>query len=75
MKRKPWPVPAFFKIALAQTKNRTAAEFFGRLSPSCQREYLVWLTTAKRPETRARRLAEILTALKAGRRRAQRKTA
>lgn len=75
VKRQPWPVPPFFKAALAQPRNRTAAEGFKRLSASCQREYLVWLTTAKRPETRARRLAETLAALRSGRKWAQRKQA
>lgn len=72
-KRKPWPVPAFFKQALAAKRNRAAAEGFKKLSPTCQREYLVWLTTAKQPETRDRRLAQTLAALKAGRKWAQRK--
>jgi len=62
-KRKPWPVPSFFKEALAQKQNRIAAENFRRLSPSCQREYLVWLTMAKRPETRDRRLRATLASL------------
>ena len=73
VKRKPWPMPAFFKQALALKQNRAAAEGFKKLSSSCQREYLVWLTTAKQPETRARRLAQTLAALKAGRKWAQRK--
>lgn len=72
-KRKPWPVPAFFKQALAEKRNRAAAEGFKKLSPTCQREYLVWLTMAKQPETRARRLAQTLAALKSGRKWAQRK--
>lgn len=64
-KREPWPVPEFFTEALK--KNRAAAAGFRSLSPSCQREYLVWLTTAKRAETRDRRLAQTLAALDAGR--------
>jgi hypothetical protein len=75
VKRQPWPMPAFFKQALAKPRNRAAAAAFQRISPSCQREYLVWLTTAKRPETRARRLAETLAALATGRKWAQRKLA
>lgn len=75
VKRKPWPMPAFFKAALAQPRNRAAAEGFKRLSPSCQREYLVWLSMAKRPETRALRLAKTLAALRSGRKWAQRKQA
>jgi uncharacterized protein YdeI (YjbR/CyaY-like superfamily) len=73
VKRKPWPMPAFFKVALAQRNNRAAAESFRKLSPTCQREYLVWLTTAKQPETRARRLKQTLASLAAGRKWAQRK--
>ncbi len=72
-KRKPWAVPSFFKQALARKANRRSAEGFRRLSPSCQREYLVWLTTAKLPETRQRRLRETLAALANGRKWAQRK--
>ena len=73
VKRKPWPTPKFFKEALAMKKNRPAAENFRKLATSCQREYLVWLTMAKRPETRARRLKETLAALTAARKWAQRK--
>jgi uncharacterized protein YdeI (YjbR/CyaY-like superfamily) len=73
VKRKPWPVPEFFKRALAEQKNREAAEKFRALSPSCQREYLVWLSTAKLPETRAKRLNQTLAALARGHRWAQRK--
>jgi uncharacterized protein YdeI (YjbR/CyaY-like superfamily) len=73
VKRKPWPMPAFFKRALAEKKNRAAAENFRDLSPTCQREYLVWLSTAKLPETRDRRLKETLAALSKGRKWVQRK--
>ena len=72
-KREPWPVPEFFAKALAMKKHRAAAAGFAKLSPSCQREYLVWLSTAKRDETRAKRLAQTLAALAAGRKWAQRK--
>jgi hypothetical protein len=75
VKRKPWPMPKFFKEALAMKQHRAAAENFRQLSPTCQREYLVWLTMAKRPETRAKRLAQTLAALRAGRKWAQRKQA
>ena len=73
VKRKPWPVPAFFKAALAEKRNRRAAAGFRALSPSCQREYVIWLTVAKRPETRDRRLRETLAALAKGRKWEQRK--
>ena len=58
---------------MAVKKNRAAAEYFKALAPSCQREYLVWVSTAKLPETRARRLKETLAALRKGRKWAQRK--
>lgn len=74
VQRKPWPIPAFFKEALAEKRHRAAAEGFRALSPSCQREYLVWLTTAQQPETRTRRLSETLAALSGGRKWAQRKS-
>jgi len=66
VKRKPWPVPDFFKRALAEKRHRAAAENFGRFAPTYQREYLVWLTTAKQPATRERRLQEALAALARG---------
>ncbi len=73
VKRKPWPMPDFFKKVLAEKRNRPSAEFFRSLKPTYQREYLVWLTMAKLPETRARRLAETLSALAARHKWAQRK--
>ena len=72
-KRRPWPMPEFFRKALAEKRNRAAADFFRALAPTCQREYLVWLTTAKRPATRARRVRETLAALAGGRKWARRK--
>ena len=70
-KREPWPVPDFFAKALKE--NRAADAGFRKLSPSCQREYLVWLSTAKRPETRENRLSQTLAALAGGRKWAQRR--
>jgi hypothetical protein len=72
-KREPWPVPEFFAKALAMKKNSRAAAGFAKLSPSCQREWLVWLSTAKRDETRERRLREALAALAHGRKWIERK--
>lgn len=72
-KRKPFPMPDYFAKALK--KDRAAAEFFRALAATYQREYIVWLTFAKLPETRARRLAETLKALEKGRKWAQRKSA
>jgi uncharacterized protein YdeI (YjbR/CyaY-like superfamily) len=73
VKRKPWPMPGILKRAFGEKRHRAAAENFKKLAPSCQREYIVWLATAKRPETKARRLKETLAALATGRKWAQRK--
>ncbi len=70
-KRKPFPVPDYFARALKQ--NKSASRFFATLAPTYQREYIVWLTFAKLPETRRRRLKETLAALVAGRKWANRK--
>ena len=75
VKRRRWPMPAFFKRALAEKKNRAAAASFRNFAPTYQQEYIVWLTVAKLPETRAKRLAETMKALAAGRKWAQRKQA
>ena len=48
----PWPVPNFFKWALADQPHRAAPENFHRFPPSCQRAYLGWLSTAKQPVAR-----------------------
>lgn len=49
------PVPAEFEDALK--KNRAAAEGFAGLSASCRREYIEWISEAKRAETREKRIA------------------
>jgi len=54
--RAPLPVPADLMAALK--KNRKAAAAFDAFSPSCQREYIEWITEAKREETRNKRLAQ-----------------
>jgi uncharacterized protein YdeI (YjbR/CyaY-like superfamily) len=55
-KHKPAPrVPA--DLAAALKKNRKAATTFAAFSPSNQREYIEWISEAKREETRAKRLA------------------
>lgn len=47
-------------LAAALKKNRKAAAVFDAFSPSNRREYIEWLSEAKREETRARRLAQAL---------------
>jgi uncharacterized protein YdeI (YjbR/CyaY-like superfamily) len=47
-------VPDYFLAALE--KNKKALASFENFSPSCQREYVEWITGAKREETRIKRI-------------------
>jgi hypothetical protein len=49
------PVPE--PLAAALKKNQPAARHFATMSPSCRKEYSVWIAGAKREETRAKRVA------------------
>lgn len=62
------PIPVPQGLADALQKSKTAGETFDRLSPGCRREYLEWITSAKRPETRERRITEAVVRLAAGKR-------
>jgi uncharacterized protein YdeI (YjbR/CyaY-like superfamily) len=53
-------------LTAALSKNKKAAATFDAFSPSHRKEYIEWLTEAKRPETRERRLAQTLAWLKLG---------
>ena len=72
VKREEWPMPE--ALAKGLRKNKMAAAFFAQLKPTYQREYKVWISTAKQPETIERRLAETIRALAGGRKWAQRKS-
>lgn len=52
------PVPADLAVALRHSKKAAAA--WADFSPSCRREYIEWITGAKRPETRESRLLTTL---------------
>jgi len=56
-------------LAAALGANAAARATYAALPPSAQREYVDWLTSAKRPATRARRLAQAVAWLAAGKRR------
>jgi uncharacterized protein YdeI (YjbR/CyaY-like superfamily) len=61
------PTPEDLRAALdAEPK---AAATFDAFPPSCRREYVEWVTEAKRPETRAKRLAQTVEWLAEGKRR------
>jgi len=67
-KRRPLPpVPADLQAGLE--RNPRAAATFAKLAPSHRRDYLEWIIEAKRPETRARRLANTLEWLAEGKKR------
>ena len=59
--------PDDFRQAL--TRNQKAAAVFEHFSPSCRREYLEWILSAKRPETRASRIAQATLMLAEGKQR------
>ena len=54
--RRPVRVPA--ELTAALKKNKLATKAFAAFSPSCRREYADWITEAKRPETRQKRVAQ-----------------
>jgi uncharacterized protein YdeI (YjbR/CyaY-like superfamily) len=53
-------------IARALKAHPRAWEFFRQLAPSHRRHFVVWIHTAKRPDTRARRIRESIAVLAAG---------
>jgi len=57
-------LPAY--IAKALKAHATAWEFFQKLAPTYRRNFVVWIHTAKRPETRDRRIRESIALLAAG---------
>ncbi|HEX8579129.1 MAG TPA: YdeI/OmpD-associated family protein [Allosphingosinicella sp.] len=61
------PVPDELLAALAE--HPAAKATFDGFPPSCRREYSEWIAEAKRPETRARRVAQAVEWLGEGKRR------
>jgi uncharacterized protein YdeI (YjbR/CyaY-like superfamily) len=57
-------LPAY--VAKAIRTNAGAWQFFQQLAPTYRRDFVVWIHTAKRPETRSRRIRESLALLAAG---------
>ncbi|MCX6045767.1 MAG: YdeI/OmpD-associated family protein [Chloroflexi bacterium] len=53
-------------ITEALAAEPSAAEFFSALATFYRKNYVRWIEGAKRPETRAARIAELVTLLKAG---------
>lgn len=59
-------VPPAFAEALAKAPK--AQEAFEAFPPSCRREYLAWITEAKRDETRDRRIQQAIAQIQVGKR-------
>jgi uncharacterized protein YdeI (YjbR/CyaY-like superfamily) len=55
-------------IALALEANPDARRFFESLATFYRKNFIRWIEDAKRPETRAKRIAETVTTLEAGKR-------
>lgn len=53
-------------LAAALRKNAAAKRTFDAFAPSHRREYVEWITEAKRQETRERRLAQVIAQLAEG---------
>ena len=51
------------ELSEALARNRKAKDFFESLAPSYQKQFIGWIVTAKRPETKAQRLKESLALL------------
>ena len=63
----PLKTPPDFASALKA--NKAAAKVFAGFSPSCQREYIEWVTEAKRAETRERRVVQAVEMIAEGKQR------
>ena len=57
-------IPPEFAKALA--RNKKAKESFDKLAPSYRKYYIGWITVAKRPETKKRRIDESIALLEKG---------
>jgi uncharacterized protein YdeI (YjbR/CyaY-like superfamily) len=57
------------ELAAALKKNKAAAKVFAGFSASCQREYADWITEAKRPETKEKRIAQAVEWIAEGKQR------
>ncbi len=62
-------LPMHPELKAAFAGNKKARACFDGFPPSCQREYLEWIAEARRDETRARRIAQAMEWMAAGKRR------
>lgn len=64
VKNKTLEIPDYFIAALK--KDKTANKFFDELSYSCKKEYVEWISSAKKEETRNTRIEKALQMLSSG---------
>jgi uncharacterized protein YdeI (YjbR/CyaY-like superfamily) len=57
-------IPHDLSAALRRVKGATSV--FAKLAPSHQKEYIEWVQSAKRPETRKRRIAKAVEMIAEG---------
>ena len=50
----------------ALQKNKSAADFFNKLAPSFKKQYLLWISAAKQPATKEKRIKESISLLEKG---------
>jgi uncharacterized protein YdeI (YjbR/CyaY-like superfamily) len=62
-------IPMPDDLAAALAANAAAQTTFDGFPPGCRREYLEWVTEAKRPETRQKRIAQAVEQMAEGKRR------
>jgi hypothetical protein len=63
---KPRDVELPADLATAMRKSKPAVAFFAELAPSHKKEWVRWVTEAKKPETRAARIVKTVESLSAG---------
>jgi len=54
------------ELAAALARNRRARDFFEGLAPTYRKHFIGWINTAKKPETRAKRVKESVALLGTG---------
>jgi uncharacterized protein YdeI (YjbR/CyaY-like superfamily) len=57
------------ELTAALKKSKMATKVFSEFSPSCQREYALWIAEAKRPETRRKRVKQAVEWIAQGKQR------
>jgi len=57
------------ELAVALKKNKTAQKVWNDFGPSCQREYVEWITEAKREETKQKRITQAIEQIAEGKQR------